>query len=107
MKDMTKTLVNHMLDNKEHHLKIDVLEKNSDIVFSRVRRIEDDILPKIHSTMANIKAEVGSLSELPGKMQKMEEWVGKIKGVIFIIPISCTIVTTIATIMTIWIKINP
>ena len=106
MKDMTKTLVAHMVDNKEHHVKIEVLEKGADLVFARVRRLEDELCPAMSDSLRQLESEVEALPALRGKLETLENWNNKMKGVILVVPVTCTVLSTAAAVLAIWISLN-
>ena len=98
-KDMVKSLNAHMIDNKEHSLNIAHLREGQDTLFVRVRRIEDDLIPKLLGAVTTTSAELKHINLLPARVEDLEEWKAGMKGVILVVPIVCTVLSTVAAIV--------
>ncbi len=47
MKDFVKEMKEISLEDREHRVKIEQIEKDNNILFKRVRRLEDEVIPPI------------------------------------------------------------
>jgi len=82
MRDMTTKLTAHMLDNREHGVRIKHVEEGQTIVFTRVREIEDKRLPAL------------------------EAWQNRMRGALITFPAVCTGISALAAITAIYIAMK-
>ncbi len=95
IKNMTKTLVEHMIENRESAVKIEALVKNQDFLFDRLRRIEDDKCPEIEKetegnrirsetnadSLKDLKFSLGKRDEdIEKRLKSLEKWRNRISG---------------------------
>lgn len=82
MRDMTTKLTAHMLDNREHGVRIKHIEEGQAIVFGRVRHIEDKKIPDL------------------------EAWQNRMRGALIVFPAVCTGISALAAITAIYIALK-
>lgn len=115
MKEMTSTLTTHMLENKEHTVKIEYLAKNEEILFNRLRRLEDTKVPTLEKAVAEGQAKIEaatkdvtaaklSLKEVKESgettreiVDKLANWKNRIVGGLIVVGLLWSLVVAIGT----------
>ena len=91
-----------MVSNKEYSLRIDKVEKESDILFSRIRKMEDEHCPDIKYRLTGVEHATATLSPLPMRVAELEAWQNRMRGALIVFPAICTGISTIAALVAIY-----
>ena len=106
LREMNQTVIKHMVSNREFSLRLDSVEKSVDILFTRGRRADDDIIPGLVDRIKGVEACSSYMKEIPNRMSLVEAWQNKMRGMLLIFPGVCTLIATVASGAAIWIAVT-
>lgn len=106
MREMNQTLVSHMISNKEYSVRIAKFEKDNDILFTRIRRFEDDEIPAMKQRLGGVESCCAYLKTIPTQVKDLEAWQNRMRGALIVFPGACTAISTIAAVIAVYISLS-
>ncbi len=106
-----RSFVNEMRDiaieDREHRIKIQQVEKETDLLFTRLRRLEDDVIPSINSLVTTLdkwqSTADGLLTAAYNKASSVEKWKNKVDGGFKVVLIIPSILSAVSVIL-VWVR---
>jgi len=93
VKELAAAIILNNRFNDKFDLRITQLEKNDNVLFTRVRRLEDHEFPPIRDRILGMEHAAEFMKHIPEDVKELQEWKYTMKGALIVFPGLCTFIS--------------